>query len=39
MGFFQLFGTYLQKVHMHKIGALEYQTAEMSAVEVHISPH
>ena len=40
MGIFQLFGTtYLKKVHMHKIGALEYQTAEIRAVEVHISPY
>ena len=39
VGFFQLFGTtYLQKIHMHKIAALEYQTAEIWAFEVHISP-
>ena len=40
MGFFQLFGaTYLKKVHMHKIGSLEYQTAEIWAFEVQISPY
>ena len=40
MGFFHLFGTtYLKKVHTHKIGSLVYQTAEIWAVELQISPY